>query len=629
MMSNSQLEIDIWPSIVKVKKIFEYYAQYGERMNIDRLTSFRYMKMMKDAKVPLDKTSLEIIYKSENKSNTMSFNQFLNAIVKISSELTANISTKLDQKKIIFNFINNFLIPLEDNIDTSNIELEMNIDDVIANKEIVNTLMKASPVLFDIYKIYFSHEISICDDISFVKGESMKKYFSFLKDFEICPDLIATSAAFAVFQSETRNEEIDNLLNKQKQFYFGLIKNINIENEFRLNVKNANFLGQFFNFFKFLRVIIKISLISNHVSNNNENLSDNDKLTMLIVKIENSNGFNNIERKTNRTHSTKRIIKGEHALDNESTMYKSKRSNEDDVNINEDIESYIQERYGTALKKYFEELCQSEGDVNNRKKLKSEKFRKLIKNCEIEIEENEIDLLFVKFALKNNNMSMSINNSAMFIEYKQFISFLVFCADNKYGHLYNKKKSIDELISNQIFSKNQSTNQTDKKIKLMSQYIKENKRLYKNIVTSISPLFYFFSVNSDIMILPQLITFLKEFDIFPSLIAYNYINNIFHSLSLMCDYIDGVDVIDIERFTLFIFLLSNEIEFEEDLSIKDKVLFLVDRMAMSEGIERMIKKGNVKFNKGAKKINDNLKKEYPERYKGKEVKKNTFVNIFS
>ena len=62
--------------------------------------------MMKDAKVPLDKTSLEIIYKSENKSNTMSFNQFLNAIVKISSELTANISTKVDQKKIIFNFIN-------------------------------------------------------------------------------------------------------------------------------------------------------------------------------------------------------------------------------------------------------------------------------------------------------------------------------------------------------------------------------------------------------------------------------------------------------------------------------------------------------------------------------------------
>ena len=127
----------------------------------------------------------------------------------------------------------------------------------------------------------------------------------------------------------------------------------------------------------------------------------------------------------------------------------------------------------------------------------------------------------------------------------------------------------------------------------------------------------------------NIISFLKEFDIFPSLIAYNYINNIFHSLSLMCDYIYGVDVIDKERFVLFIFLLSNEIQFEEDLSIKDKVLFLVDRMAMSEGIERMIKKGNVKFNKGAKKINDNLKKEYPERYKGKEVKKNTFVNIFS
>ena len=148
MMSNSQREIDIWPSIVKVKKIFEYYAQYGERMNIDRLTSFRYMKMMKDAKVPLNKTSLEIIYKSENKSNTMSFSQFLNAIVKISSELTANISTKLDQKKIIFNFINNFLIPLEDNIDTNNIELEMNIDDVIANKEFVNTLILSAKFNF-------------------------------------------------------------------------------------------------------------------------------------------------------------------------------------------------------------------------------------------------------------------------------------------------------------------------------------------------------------------------------------------------------------------------------------------------------------------------------------------------
>ena len=123
-------------------------------------------------------------------------------------------------------------------------------------------------------------------------------------------------------------------------------------------------------------------------------------------------------------------------------------------------------------------------------------------------------------------------------------------------------------------SKKQERNQTDKKSKLMTQYIKENKRLYKNILTSISPIFYFFSVNSDIMILPQLITFLKEFDIFPSLIAYNYINNIFHSLSLMCDYIDGVDVIDIERFTLFIFLLSNEIEFEEDTLGNTIVLFL-------------------------------------------------------
>lgn len=627
MMSNSQREIDIWPSIVKVKKIFEYYAQYGERMNIDRLTSFRYMKMMKDAKVPLNKTSLEIIYKSENKSNTMSFNQFLNAIVKISSELTANIKTKLDKKKIIFNFINNFLLPLDNNIDTSNIELEMNIDDIITNNDIVNTLMKASPVLFDIYKIYFSHEISICDDIIFVKGESKKQYFSFLKDFEICPDLIATSAAFAVFQSETRNEEIDNLLNKNKQFYFGLIKNINIENEFRLNVKNANFLGQFFNFFKFLRSIIKISLISNLI-NSNENMNENDKLTMLIVKIENSNGFNNIEKKTNRTHSTKRIIKGEHALENESTMYKSKRSNEDDIIVNDDIEDYVNERYGKTLKKYFESLCQSEGNVNNRTKLLSKKFRKFIKTCEIAIEENEIDLLFVKFAMKNSNMSISINNSAMFLEYKGFISLIVFCADKKYGHLYDKKKSIDELISNHILIKKIS-NYDDKKIKQMIQFIKENKRLYHNISNSISSIFYFFNGGSDIMILQQLITFLKEFDIFPSLIGYNYINNIFHSLSLMCNYIENIDVIDIERFILFIFLLSNEIQFEEEMSITDKILFLIDRMAMSEGIDRMIKKGNVKFNKGAKRLNDNLKKEYPERYKEKELKKNTFINIFS
>ena len=74
--------------IEKLKDIFEYYCQYGERLNSRILKSHGFIKLFRESGLmgkKLNTTRLEIIYKSINKNNQMNFDQFLNSLLKIAS----------------------------------------------------------------------------------------------------------------------------------------------------------------------------------------------------------------------------------------------------------------------------------------------------------------------------------------------------------------------------------------------------------------------------------------------------------------------------------------------------------------------------------------------------------------
>ena len=72
----------------KLKRIFEYYCQFGERMNINSIKSQKFYKLLCDSALEdsvLNKTRIELIFTSENKHKSqMNYDSFLNSLIKVS-----------------------------------------------------------------------------------------------------------------------------------------------------------------------------------------------------------------------------------------------------------------------------------------------------------------------------------------------------------------------------------------------------------------------------------------------------------------------------------------------------------------------------------------------------------------
>jgi len=75
--------------LYKLKKLFEYYCQYGERLNTTCLKSNKFIKFSSEAEIIDDhitKTRLELIFSAENKTKSkaqIDFECFLNCLVKV------------------------------------------------------------------------------------------------------------------------------------------------------------------------------------------------------------------------------------------------------------------------------------------------------------------------------------------------------------------------------------------------------------------------------------------------------------------------------------------------------------------------------------------------------------------
>ena len=84
----SNNNIDFHSIKKNLSKIYQFYCQFGERLNINYLRFPNFQKMICDAKLidcTLTKEQVELIYTSEHKNkHPMTFESFLNTLIKIS-----------------------------------------------------------------------------------------------------------------------------------------------------------------------------------------------------------------------------------------------------------------------------------------------------------------------------------------------------------------------------------------------------------------------------------------------------------------------------------------------------------------------------------------------------------------
>jgi len=271
---------------MKIKQLFEFYCQFGERMNTKFMKSHKFHIFATDAEILDDKftkTRLELIFTAENKHKPqMDFNTFLNTLIKVAEYKYKSKSN--DPSVCLKILLSKYVFPLYDrvykNMNVSNLNDVSNIKNTVedtktniltttqnvqclrkslivipelnSNNEVDELIFITSPILYEVFKVYFPHELSMSENETFLAESSFKAFKLFNKDFDLCPTLVNKTVTFKIWQTETtdENEESD-------ERFLLLMKNVDLKKN-----NNNNFFGRYFTFFKYLRSIIKISEVS-------------------------------------------------------------------------------------------------------------------------------------------------------------------------------------------------------------------------------------------------------------------------------------------------------------------------------------------------------------------------------
>lgn len=463
--------------IEKLQRLFVFYCQYGDRLNTENFGIHKFSKLMIESGIidkNLNKIRLELIFKSESKKNIMDFKMFLNSLVKVAE---FKYGKQTNKNQALNMLLKDYMMQLYHKIydvedqETSKLEMDRDMrdnrrnlnksssqllisqsDNGLYDKIIEEIFTYSSHSLYHVFRVYFPHELSLCENKNYLKDESSKSYFTFVKDFDLCAGLVSKPAAYQIWLSET-NEESDQAIANNQEFYFKFLKNAELESILRVNSKNSNILGQFFNFFKFLRCIFKISqqgyAKANLPQDQNESRDSNfinkitpmEKLIYTLERMEMSDGFLNIEKKTFKTHTTNySVILTKELLerlklnnDQSNTNFNPGSHHNHDIMINGksvihhnnyreicDMSSYIMETYGDQLSLIYKGFC-SFGDPFNTKFMKSKKFTKLLleaqlispyydKHNKTTIQMNEIDVIFIKLSQLSENQNLNNTN---------------------------------------------------------------------------------------------------------------------------------------------------------------------------------------------------------------------------
>ena len=652
--------------INKIQEIFEYYCQYGERLNSKILKSHKFIKLFRESGLmdkKLDTTRLEIIYKSINKNNQMNLEQFLNSLLKVAS-YKYNLTDKKDIKKATQKIIYDYFFPLYYSITNNNsttndlsfysINPDFNL--TFANKKFENIiytnlfkeiLIQVVPVLFDIYKTFFTDETSISDDLNYIKNTSLKNYFTLIKNLEIIPQLLSKSICYKLYKYETTNPNSDESIKNNQNFYFEICQKIDFLSMNTFERSNKNIFGKFFIFFKFLRVLIKMSQITferifESNKSTNQKIDDEENINkmrpeemfiLFLQKIEQSDGFSNFTKINNVTHNYKTITiippnftakfelinfeKEEKEKENQDQLEK-----EEKIDIYKKLDSYepkyidyINEMYGKDLLNLYKAIV-SFGDQFNFQYMKSKAFLKFMidsnlvkdKNHSFGLKLNDIDIFFIKMCLlmKNNekeldishynkNNNITVNVSYGEIDFPTFIISIEILARILLNNL-SVKQAIDTLIGEYILNNkeiyNNKINDVEEKIDNLKEH-QNNQDMIEILQIAhkaFYPLFiYYTKENEGLMSINNFMKFAKDFEIFPYLLGKAKLNSFFNGISQYSMYSKkGYDLIEHSLFVDLIALMALEMNYPNpEPTPVEKILIFIEKLSQSQGLGKI------------------------------------------
>jgi hypothetical protein len=175
--------------------------------------------------------------------------------------------------------------------------------------ELVHLLIRDNigRVLYDIFKLYFAHELKGAADMVSVGKESQKALYSFSKEFDICPGLSTKSAIFNMLVDDS------NLVPLYAPTGQHIVSKV-VGKDFDPSKKGKliSIIGRYFTFYKFLDFLVQIAI--NAFSdpffskNRNKPLIAAEMVILVLERMELSPGFSQIEKKSNRTHQAKATL---------------------------------------------------------------------------------------------------------------------------------------------------------------------------------------------------------------------------------------------------------------------------------------------------------------------------------
>lgn len=277
-------------TLKKLNVMFSYYASYGDRLNVTNLKSSKYHKLMQDAGIEcsiVQKKRIDLIFCSENKNKpNMNFNTFLDTLPQIAQLKYPEMSPG----DALNELVQQILLPLYENLIDNQVQIPNEERYDIELTESAGIILKSiEETLFDIYVTYFPWEQKTSDELSIVKNRSNRATFSFLNEFEVCPAMLSKTIVFNILMS--------------------VLNNPNPPPTANLFAPNHNSIGTVFTFAKFAYTLVKVAffayenpVVLSATSKSRVSYSTAERLCMLLERMELSDGFVNLEKKTNRPH---------------------------------------------------------------------------------------------------------------------------------------------------------------------------------------------------------------------------------------------------------------------------------------------------------------------------------------
>jgi hypothetical protein len=282
---------------------------YINSSNIKKI--FKIVNLIDDK--TLKSSDIDLLIKKINPNvNKLTEKNFLDLIVSIAARIYPK-DYKKNPKNTIDNLISTFLEPFSKHIDDKNIDLNDAIKmpfihrslELLINKFLIDYKLIAlvNNILYsikEIYKNYFSLENHNIKDYQKILSNSQNDLIEFCKDFQISPYMISQ---------------------EQLVIYFNLIVKIDIKNLTNNNLfdgeeignKNENYIidpkkdmGTVFTLSRLCASLIHFSIFSYSKNNqmNLNNINDSEKFLLFLEKLENSKGFLNFQKKSNKPHTT-------------------------------------------------------------------------------------------------------------------------------------------------------------------------------------------------------------------------------------------------------------------------------------------------------------------------------------